>query len=90
MLPLLWFTRDPRLADYPVLARAAAARAVLPVGIVEPGLWRAPVAATRQRDSVAEAGRVLRRHAGRRDARDRGANDRIPRRPDPAQRALDL
>ena len=37
---ILWFKRDLRVADHPALARAAAIGApVLPLYIVEPGLW---------------------------------------------------
>ena len=37
---ILWFKRDLRVADHPALARAAAlGRPVLPLYVLEPGLW---------------------------------------------------
>ena len=45
---ILWFKRDLRVADHPALARAAALGApVLPLYIVEPGLWAQPDADAR-------------------------------------------
>jgi deoxyribodipyrimidine photo-lyase len=52
---LVWFKRDLRVADHPPLARAAALGRVLPLYIVEPGLWAEPDAAARQWDFAAES-----------------------------------
>ena len=41
-LQLVWFKRDLRVADHAPLAEAAACGPVLPLYIVEPGLWRQP------------------------------------------------
>jgi deoxyribodipyrimidine photo-lyase len=54
---ILWFKRDLRVADHPALARAAeAGQPVLPLYIVEPGLWAQPDADARHygflRDSL--------------------------------------
>jgi deoxyribodipyrimidine photo-lyase len=47
-LQLVWFKRDLRTADHEALHRAAAAGPVLPLYIVEPGLWRQADASGRQ------------------------------------------
>lgn len=47
-LQVVWFKRDLRAFDHRPLARAAAAGAVLPLYIVEPGLWRQADASARQ------------------------------------------
>jgi deoxyribodipyrimidine photo-lyase len=44
---LVWFKRDLRTVDHAPLVRAARAGPVLPLYIVEPGLWRQPDAAGR-------------------------------------------
>lgn len=46
-LQIVWFKRDLRAHDHAPLAAAAARGAVLPLYIVEPGLWREPDAAGR-------------------------------------------
>ncbi|RSK34753.1 deoxyribodipyrimidine photolyase [Rhodovulum iodosum] len=52
---ILWFKRDLRIHDNPALALAAAGEgAVLPLYIVEPGLWAQPDASARQWRFVAE------------------------------------
>lgn len=53
---VVWFKRDLRVADHPALAGAAAAAGgrVLPLYIVEPGLWAEADAAGRHWDFVAE------------------------------------
>ncbi len=61
MLSLVWFKRDLRVIDHPALALAAAQGGVLPVYIVEPGLWLQPDASARQWDFVAESLVELRR-----------------------------
>jgi deoxyribodipyrimidine photo-lyase len=54
MPTVLWFKRDLRIADHPALALAAAGGdGVLPVYIVEPGLWAQPDASARQWGFVA-------------------------------------
>jgi deoxyribodipyrimidine photo-lyase len=45
---LVWFKRDLRLADHAPLAEAARRGPVLPLWIVEPGLWAEPDASARQ------------------------------------------
>jgi len=45
---LVWFKRDLRVADHAPLAEAAARGPVLPLWIVEPGLWAEPDASGRQ------------------------------------------
>lgn len=61
---LVWFKRDLRVADHAPLALAARAGPVLPLYIVEPGLWRQPDAAGRHwafiRCSLVELDEVLR------------------------------
>lgn len=61
---LVWFKRDLRTADHAPLADAARAGPVLPLYIVEPGLWREPDAAGRHwtfiRDSLVQLDTALR------------------------------
>lgn len=52
---IVWFKRDLRVADHEPLARAAAQGPVLPLYIVEPGLWRQPDASGRQWAFLREA-----------------------------------
>lgn len=52
---ILWFKRDLRVADHPALALAAGQGAVVPVYIVEPGLWAQPDMAARHWRFTAEA-----------------------------------
>lgn len=47
-LNVVWFKRDLRIADHRPLAQAAQAGPVLPLYIVEPGLWAQPDASGRQ------------------------------------------
>ncbi len=55
---LVWFKRDLRVADHAPLAAAAARGPVLPLFVVEPGLWAQPDAAGRHwafvRESLSE------------------------------------
>ncbi len=49
MIPqIVWFKRDLRMSDHAALAAAAAAGAVLPLFIVEPGYWAQPDVSARQ------------------------------------------
>jgi deoxyribodipyrimidine photo-lyase len=57
---LVWFKRDLRVADHAPLAEAASRRPVLPLWIVEPGLWAEPDASTRQYRVQQEAAAELR------------------------------
>jgi len=59
-LSLLWFKRDLRLADHPALAWASARGPVLPLYLVEPGLWAQSDASARQWAFVAESLAALR------------------------------
>lgn len=52
---LVWFKRDLRVDDHRPLAEAAARGPVLPLYIVEPGLWRQPDAAARHQAFIAES-----------------------------------
>lgn len=52
---LLWLKRDLRTHDHPALTLAAGLGPVLPVHIVEPGLWSGPDASARQWEFVAES-----------------------------------
>jgi len=52
---LIWLKRDLRIHDHPALTFAAGLGAVLPVHIVEPGLWSLPDASARQWEFVAES-----------------------------------
>jgi len=56
---LVWFKRDLRLADHPALTLAAGLGRVLPLYIIEPGLWAQPEASGRQWDFTAETLRGL-------------------------------
>ena len=51
---IVWFKRDLRVADHAPLALAARAGPVLPLHVVEPGLWREPDASGRQWGFVRE------------------------------------
>ena len=53
-LQVVWFKRDLRVADHRPLALAARAGPVLPLYIVEPGLWAEPDASGRQWDFARE------------------------------------
>jgi len=53
-LQVVWFKRDLRIADHRPLALAAEAGPVLPLYIVEPGLWAQPDASGRQWAFAAE------------------------------------
>lgn len=64
MLHVVWFKRDLRAFDHRPLARAAAAGPVLPLYIVEPGLWAGPDAAGRHWDFAAECLAELRTALG--------------------------
>lgn len=57
---LVWFKRDLRVADHAPLAEVAARGPVLPLWIVEPGLWAEPDAAARQYRVQQEAAAELR------------------------------
>lgn len=56
---LVWFKRDLRVADHAPLAEAASRGPVLPLWIVEPGLWAEPDASARQYRVQAEAAAEL-------------------------------
>jgi deoxyribodipyrimidine photo-lyase len=51
---IVWFKRDLRIADHAPLAAAARHGAILPLYIVEPGLWQQPDASGRQYAFLAE------------------------------------
>ncbi len=53
-LQVVWFKRDLRIHDHRPLADAAARGPVLPLYIVEPGLWHEPDAAARHWQFIAE------------------------------------
>lgn len=57
---LVWFKRDLRVTDHAPLAAAAARGPVLPLWIVEPGLWAEPDASARQYRVQQEAAAELR------------------------------
>jgi deoxyribodipyrimidine photo-lyase len=57
---LVWFKRDLRVADHPPLTRAAARGPVLPLYVIEPGLWQQPDMAGRHWEFIAESLRELR------------------------------
>ncbi|MFN7000523.1 MAG: deoxyribodipyrimidine photo-lyase, partial [Elioraea tepidiphila] len=59
-MQLVWFKRDLRVADHAPLAAAAARGPVLPLWIVEPGLWAEPDASARQYRVQQEAAAELR------------------------------
>ncbi|MDW8370745.1 MAG: FAD-binding domain-containing protein [Geminicoccaceae bacterium] len=52
---IVWFKRDLRVVDHAPLAQAARAGPVLPLYLVEPGLWREPDASGRQWAFVRES-----------------------------------
>ena len=52
---LVWFKRDLRVDDHRPLAEAAARGPVLPLYIIEPGLWRQQDAADRHQRFIAES-----------------------------------
>ncbi len=52
---VVWFKRDLRTSDHVPLADAAEHGAVLPLYIVEPGLWRQPDVSSRHWDFCAES-----------------------------------
>ncbi len=54
-IQIVWFKRDLRIVDHEALSRAAAAGPVLPLYIVEPGLWRQPDLAGRHWAFVSDA-----------------------------------
>ncbi|MBA4285528.1 MAG: deoxyribodipyrimidine photolyase [Xanthomonadaceae bacterium] len=58
MLQVVWFKRDLRIHDHAPLTQAAAAGPVLPLYLVEPGLWQQPDASGRHwafiRESLVE------------------------------------
>jgi deoxyribodipyrimidine photo-lyase len=56
---IVWFKRDLRTADHAALTAAAARGPVLPVHILEPGLWAQPTASARQWAFAAESLAVL-------------------------------
>ena len=60
MTRIVWFKRDLRVADNPALAAAAARGRVVPLYIVEPGLWAEPDASARQFAFLAESLAALR------------------------------
>ena len=68
-LQVVWFKRDLRVWDHRPLAAASRAGTVLPLYIVEPGLWSQPDASARQwrfaRASLDELDRELRGLGGR-------------------------
>jgi deoxyribodipyrimidine photo-lyase len=53
-LQIVWFKRDLRIHDHRPLAQAAKHGPVLPLYVVEPGLWREPDAAARHWQFIAE------------------------------------
>lgn len=55
MNTLVWFKRDLRTHDHPALTLAAGFGPVLPVHVVEPGLWSGPDVSARQWQFVAES-----------------------------------
>jgi len=54
-LQVVWFKRDLRVVDHRPLAMAVRAGPVLPLYIVEPGLWAQPDTSARQWDFAAES-----------------------------------
>lgn len=59
-MQLVWFKRDLRAPDHAALTEAARHGPVLPLWIIEPGLWREPDASARQYDFLAECAVELR------------------------------
>ncbi|MEO0879738.1 MAG: FAD-binding domain-containing protein [Pseudomonadota bacterium] len=66
---IVWFKRDLRVVDHEPLVRAAAAGPVIPLYVVEPGLWAEPDASGRHWAFIAES-----LHALDRDLRALGAH----------------
>ncbi len=70
MIAVVWFKRDLRVHDHaPLAAAAATGRPVLPLYILEPGLWRQPEMAGRHFDFLRECLADLDAALGRRGAR---------------------
>lgn len=70
MIAVVWFKRDLRVHDHaPLAAAVATGRPVLPLYIIEPGLWRQPEMAGRHfeflRESLADLDAALGRRGGR-------------------------
>jgi deoxyribodipyrimidine photo-lyase len=59
-MQVVWFKRDLRINDHAALAEAAARGPVLPLYVVEPGLWQQPDMAARHWDFIAESLHELR------------------------------
>jgi deoxyribodipyrimidine photo-lyase len=56
MLEIVWFKRDLRIHDHaPLVAAAASGRPVLPLYILEPGLWAQPEMSARHFDFLGES-----------------------------------
>jgi deoxyribodipyrimidine photo-lyase len=53
-LQLVWFKRDLRVQDHRPLAEAAKCGPVLPLYVIEPGLWQEPDAAARHWEFIAD------------------------------------
>ncbi len=53
-LHVVWFKRDLRIDDHAPLSEAARAGPVLPLYIVEPGLWQQPDASCRHFSFLSE------------------------------------
>ncbi|MBO9409806.1 deoxyribodipyrimidine photo-lyase [Shimia sp. R9_1] len=64
-MQVVWFKRDLRVSDHAALAQAARRGPVLPLYVVEPGLWLQPDASERQWGFVAETLAELRDETGR-------------------------
>lgn len=60
MVQVVWFKRDLRVDDHAPLADAARVGPVLPLLIVEPGLWRQPDMAGRHHGFMADSAATLR------------------------------
>ena len=70
MLAVVWFKRDLRVHDHaPLAAAVATGRPVLPLYVVEPGLWRQPEMAGRHFDFLRECLADLDAALARRGAR---------------------
>jgi deoxyribodipyrimidine photo-lyase len=59
-IQLVWFKRDLRVADHAPLSQAAERGPVLPLYVVEPGLWEQPDTAARHWAFIAESLQELR------------------------------
>ena len=69
MIEIVWFKRDLRVRDHrPLAAAAATGRPVLPLYIVEPGLWAEPDMSRRHWAFIAESLDELRRELAERGA----------------------